>query len=89
MCYEGIAMLSRESFSSALFLLSSKRLRDELGFRLTGKRGPAWINRAATFAVNLPCIVPQEWIEPPTTEEEPPEVVERELECHPERMTVR
>lgn len=33
--------------------------------RLTGRNGPAWLNRAASIGVALPCIVPRDWIEPP------------------------
>jgi deubiquitinase DESI2 len=32
---------------------------------LTGRTGPAWLNRAASIGVALPCVVPREWIEPP------------------------
>ncbi|KAL2758980.1 hypothetical protein ACRALDRAFT_2099608 [Sodiomyces alcalophilus JCM 7366] len=37
----------------------------ELCQRLTGQPGPAWLNRAASIGVALPCVVPREWIEPP------------------------
>ncbi|KAF5580417.1 UPF0326 domain-containing protein [Fusarium pseudocircinatum] len=33
--------------------------------RLTGQSGPAWLNRAASIGVALPCVVPRDWIEPP------------------------
>ncbi|KAI0125473.1 PPPDE putative peptidase domain-containing protein [Xylariales sp. AK1849] len=33
--------------------------------RLTGRRGPGWLNRAAQIGVALPCVVPRDWIEPP------------------------
>lgn len=33
--------------------------------RLTGQPGPAWLNRAASIGVALPCVVPREWVEPP------------------------
>ncbi|CAN8099107.1 unnamed protein product [Discula destructiva] len=36
--------------------------------RLTGRTGPAWLNRAASIGVALPCIVPRDWIEPPEYE---------------------
>lgn len=32
--------------------------------KLTGKPAPAYINRAANIGVALPCIVPQEWVDP-------------------------
>ncbi|KAK7429295.1 hypothetical protein QQZ08_004106 [Neonectria magnoliae] len=36
-----------------------------LCMKLTGQPGPAWLNRAASIGVALPCVVPREWIEPP------------------------
>jgi hypothetical protein len=33
--------------------------------RLTGRRGPGWLNRAAQIGVALPCVVPRDWLEPP------------------------
>ncbi|KAF3935094.1 hypothetical protein ABW19_dt0204544 [Dactylella cylindrospora] len=38
--------------------------------KLTGKPAPAWINRAASIGVALPCVVPQAWVRPPECEEE-------------------
>lgn len=32
--------------------------------KLTGDAGPAWLNRAASIGVALPCVVPRDWIEP-------------------------
>ncbi|ORY90121.1 hypothetical protein BCR35DRAFT_299663 [Leucosporidium creatinivorum] len=36
---------------------------DELVWRLTGRRAPAWLNRAAWVATSIPCIVPPGWID--------------------------
>ncbi|GAA5957623.1 hypothetical protein JCM21900_000771 [Sporobolomyces salmonicolor] len=36
---------------------------DELVYRLTGRRAPAWLNRAAWVATSLPCIVPSGWVD--------------------------
>ncbi|KAI1174667.1 DUF862-domain-containing protein [Nemania sp. FL0916] len=36
--------------------------------RLTGRPGPAWLNRAASIGVALPCVVPRDWIEVPDYE---------------------
>lgn len=36
--------------------------------RLTGRPGPAWLNRAASIGVALPCVVPRDWIEAPDFE---------------------
>ncbi|PPJ56207.1 hypothetical protein CBER1_09390 [Cercospora berteroae] len=35
---------------------------------LTGKAAPAWLNRAASIGLALPCMVPREWISPPDVE---------------------
>ncbi|BGP12431.1 hypothetical protein JCM10213_007003 [Rhodosporidiobolus nylandii] len=35
----------------------------ELVYRLTGRRAPAWLNRAAWVATSIPCIVPAGWID--------------------------
>ncbi|KAF1854466.1 hypothetical protein Lal_00012849 [Lupinus albus] len=32
---------------------------------IVGQSGPAWLNRAASIGVALPCVVPRDWIEPP------------------------
>jgi hypothetical protein len=36
--------------------------------KLTGKPAPAFLNRAASIGVALPCVVTREWIEPPDFE---------------------
>lgn len=33
--------------------------------KLTGRKPPAWLNRAASIGLALPCVVPHEWIAPP------------------------
>ena len=33
--------------------------------KLTGRPAPAWLNRAASIGLALPCVVPKEWIAPP------------------------
>lgn len=33
--------------------------------KLTNRPGPAWLNRAASIGIALPCIVPRDWVEPP------------------------
>ena len=43
---------------------------DELCKRLTGKTPPGWINRAAKLGTMFPCVIPDEWIEPPEFEAE-------------------
>ncbi|KAI1255247.1 hypothetical protein MGN70_003311 [Eutypa lata] len=44
--------------------------------KLTGRPGPAWLNRAASIGVALPCVVPRDWIEPPDYEGVSGELVE-------------
>ncbi|GAB1727072.1 hypothetical protein NU195Hw_g3925t1 [Hortaea werneckii] len=46
--------------------------------RLTGKSAPAWVNRAASIGLALPCMVPKEWIAPPDHETAEGELVEEE-----------
>lgn len=46
--------------------------------RLTGRRGPAWLNRAAQIGVALPCVVPRDWLEPPDFETADGELVEED-----------
>ncbi|KAI7515276.1 hypothetical protein KC331_g22469, partial [Hortaea werneckii] len=48
--------------------------------RLTGKSAPAWVNRAASIGLALPCMVPKEWIAPPDHETAEGELVEEEIE---------
>ena len=33
--------------------------------RLTSRPAPAWVNRAASIGVALPCVVPRDWVAPP------------------------
>lgn len=35
---------------------------------LVGKAAPAWLNRAASIGIALPCVVPREWVAPPDAE---------------------
>jgi hypothetical protein len=46
--------------------------------KLTGRAGPAWLNRAASIGVALPCVVPREWIAPPDFETADGELVEED-----------
>lgn len=36
--------------------------------KLTSRPAPAWVNRAASIGVALPCVVPKEWVAPPDHE---------------------
>ncbi|KAL2270172.1 hypothetical protein VTJ83DRAFT_2356 [Remersonia thermophila] len=44
--------------------------------KLTGKPAPAFLNRAASIGVALPCVVPKQWVEPPDFETAEGELVE-------------
>ncbi|KAL8950803.1 MAG: hypothetical protein Q9222_003180 [Ikaeria aurantiellina] len=46
--------------------------------RLTGKRAPAWINRAARIAAAVPCLVPHDIVHPPDEEMADGDLVEEE-----------
>lgn len=46
----------------------------ELVRRLTGKTAPGWLNRAAWVGQSLPCLVPEGWLDPPTSDEDAREV---------------
>ena len=46
--------------------------------KLTGRPGPAWLNRAASIGVALPCVVPKEWIAPPDFDTADGELLEDE-----------
>ena len=46
--------------------------------RLTGRPGPAWLNRAAGIGVALPCVVPRDWIEPPEYDEQGGELLDED-----------
>ncbi|KAK6391074.1 hypothetical protein LTR65_004831 [Meristemomyces frigidus] len=46
--------------------------------RLTSKASPAWLNRAASVGLALPCMVPREWINPPDHETADGELLEEE-----------
>lgn len=48
--------------------------------RLTGKPAPAWVNRAASIGLALPCVVPKEWVSPPDVETADGELVGEEDE---------
>ncbi|KID74631.1 DeSI-like protein sdu1 [Metarhizium brunneum] len=60
-----------EEFLGTSYNLLTKNCNHFTSFlcqKLTGNAGPAWLNRAASIGVALPCVVPREWIEPPEYE---------------------
>lgn len=48
--------------------------------RVTGRPAPAWLNRAASIGVALPCVVPKDWINPPDFEGVDGDLLEEEGE---------
>lgn len=48
--------------------------------KLTNKAAPAWLNRAASIGVALPCVVPREWIAPPDHDTAEGELLEEDDE---------
>ena len=56
--------------------------------RLTGKSAPAWINRAASIGVALPCMVPSEWINPPDHETAEGELVDEQEDDEDEQAAM-
>jgi hypothetical protein len=48
--------------------------------KLTGRPAPAWINRAASIGVALPCVVPREWIAPPDYDTADGELLDEDFE---------
>jgi len=60
-----------EAFQGTAYNLLSKNCNHFTQYlceKLTGRTGPAWLNRAASIGVALPCVVPREWIAPPDFE---------------------
>ncbi|KAK3500864.1 PPPDE putative peptidase domain-containing protein [Neurospora crassa] len=58
---------SEEFLGTAYNLLTKNcnHFTSHLCQKLTGLPGPAWLNRAASIGVALPCMVPKDWIEVP------------------------
>ncbi|KAH0559812.1 hypothetical protein GP486_003668 [Trichoglossum hirsutum] len=48
-----------------LLTLNCNHFTSHLCRALTSRHAPAWLNRAASIGLALPCVVPQEWIAPP------------------------
>ncbi|CEJ04181.1 hypothetical protein RMCBS344292_18148 [Rhizopus microsporus] len=61
-----------------LLMRNCNHFTEEFVYRLTQKRTPTWINRAAKLGTMFPCVVPWEWIQPPELGEEEEEEVEPE-----------
>ncbi|GAA5828244.1 hypothetical protein JCM11251_002656 [Rhodosporidiobolus azoricus] len=60
------AMKQDEEWNGTRYRLLEKNCNSfthELVYRLTGRKAPAWLNRAAWVASSVPCIVPPGWID--------------------------
>lgn len=68
---DAIIKEATEAFQGTAYNLLSKNCNHFTSYlceKLTGRPGPAWLNRAASIGVALPCVVPKEWIAPPDYE---------------------
>ncbi|KIH86289.1 hypothetical protein SPBR_08599 [Sporothrix brasiliensis 5110] len=65
---DAIIRSASEAFHGPSYNLLTKNCNHFTAFlcrKLTGRPGPAWLNRAASIGLALPCLVPREWVEPP------------------------
>jgi len=65
---DAIIKEASEAFQGTSYNLLNKNCNHFTSYlcqKLTGTPGPAWLNRAASIGVALPCVVPREWIAPP------------------------
>ncbi|KAI1073398.1 DUF862-domain-containing protein [Whalleya microplaca] len=65
---DGIVRHASEEFLGPAYNLLTKNCNHFTSYlcqKLTGRPGPAWLNRAASIGVAMPCVVPRDWVEPP------------------------
>ena len=68
---DSILKEASEAFQGTAYNLLNKNCNHFTQYlceKLTGRSGPAWLNRAASIGVALPCVVPRDWIAPPDFE---------------------
>ncbi len=78
---ETIVRTASEEFQGTAYNLLTKNCNHFTAYlcqRLTGRASPAWLNRAASIGVALPCVVPRDWIEPPDYENADGELLEED-----------
>ena len=78
---DAIIREASEAFQGTFYNLLSKNCNHFTAYlceKLTGRPGPAWLNRAASVGVAFPCIVPKEWIAPPDYETAEGELVDED-----------
>lgn len=56
--------------------------------QLTNSAPPAWLNRAASIGVALPCVVPREWVTPPEYDTAEGELLEQDEDDEDERTSM-
>lgn len=77
-----IKKVSQEFQGTSYNLLSNNcnHFTSHLCEKLINKPAPAWLNRAASIGVALPCVVPREWIAPPDHDTADGELLEEDDE---------
>lgn len=78
---ESILKEASETFQGTAYNLLNKNCNHFTQYlceKLTGRSGPAWLNRAASIGVALPCVVPRDWIAPPDFETADGELVDED-----------
>lgn len=77
-----IKEVSDEFLGSSYNLLTNNcnHFTSALCEKLTSKPAPAWLNRAASVGLALPCMVPREWINPPDHDTAEGELLDEEDE---------
>lgn len=76
---DAILKEASEAFQGTAYNLLNKNCNHFTQYlceKLTGRSGPAWLNRAASIGVALPCVVPRDWIAPPDFETADGELVD-------------
>lgn len=82
---DAIIKEASEAFQGTAYNLLSKNCNHFTAYlceKLTGRPGPAWLNRAASIGVALPCVVPKEWIAPPDFDTADGELVDEDEHEH-------
>ncbi|RKF56423.1 DeSI-like protein sdu1 [Erysiphe neolycopersici] len=78
---DSIIKEASELFQGTSYNILSKNCNHFTSFlleKLTNRPGPAWLNRAASIGLALPCVVPKEWISPPDFETANGDLVDEE-----------
>jgi len=82
---DAIIKEASEAFQGTSYNLLTKNCNHFTAYlceMLTGRASPAWLNRAASIGVALPCVVPKEWIAPPDFETADGELLDGDDDSH-------